>query len=77
MAVLYVASVPWYRSAGEEPGSLLGLPGWVAVALLCYVAAAFANAAAWLLTDVPDVPDVRDAPRRAEEAEARPREEGP
>ena len=27
---------------------------WVGVALFCYVGAAFANAAAWLLTDVPD-----------------------
>ncbi len=36
---------------------LLGLPDWVAVAVLCYVAAAVLNAAAWLLTDVPDASD--------------------
>jgi hypothetical protein len=33
---------------------LFGLPDWVAVALGCYLAAAFCNALAWLLTDVPD-----------------------
>ncbi len=32
----------------------LGLPDWVAVALLCYLAAAVVNAVAWLITDVPD-----------------------
>ena len=34
--------------------SQLGLPDWVAVALVCYAAAAVCNALAWLLTDVPD-----------------------
>ena len=32
----------------------LGLPDWVAVALLCYAAVAVLNSLAWLLTDVPD-----------------------
>ena len=56
IALLYVISIPWYRTAGEETGTLLGLPSWVAVALLCYAAAAVANAAAWLLSDIPDAP---------------------
>lgn len=54
VGVFYALSIPWYRTAGEEPILWLGLPGWVAVALLCYVGAALANAAAWLLTDVSD-----------------------
>ena len=63
MGLLYLLSIPWYRSAGAETGSWLGLPTWVAVALLCNVVAAVANAAAWLLTDVPDAePDAQDRP---------------
>ena len=54
IGVLYLLSIPWYRSADAAPETWLGLPSWVTVALLCYVAAAFCNAAAWLLTDVPD-----------------------
>ncbi len=54
IALLYVISIPWYRSAGAPSGVLLGLPDWVAVALLCYVGIAILNSAAWLLTDVPD-----------------------
>lgn len=58
IGALFVASVPWYRpaSGGDPPGMLLGLPDWVAVALACYVAAAFLNAGAWLLTDLRDAP---------------------
>lgn len=53
IALLFAASIPWYR--GDAPvGRLLGLPDWVAVALLCYALAAVFNAVAWLLTDVPD-----------------------
>jgi hypothetical protein len=53
IALLFVASIPWYR--GDAPvGRLFGLPDWVAVALLCYVLAAVFNSVAWLLTDVPD-----------------------
>ena len=54
IAALYVASIPWYRDAGEDASVWLGLPDWVAVALLCYVAVAALNSIAWLLTDVPD-----------------------
>lgn len=53
IGVLYVASIPWYRGSGE-PGRLLGLPDWVAVAMLCYAAVAVCNAVAWLLTEVRD-----------------------
>jgi hypothetical protein len=56
IAVLFVASVPWYRASGELPAVVLGLPDWVAVALGCYVGVAVFNAIAWALTDVPDVP---------------------
>jgi len=54
IVVLYIASVPWYREAGEAPGYWLGLPDWVAVSVLCYVGVAVLNAIAWLSTDVPD-----------------------
>ena len=56
IAVLYLLSIPWYRSP-EDVRFWLGLPDWVATALLAYVAAAFLNAAAWLLTEVPDRED--------------------
>ena len=54
IGLLYVASVPWYRNAGETPSVWLGLPDWVAVAVLCYVGVAIVNSVAWLNTDVPD-----------------------
>ena len=56
IVALYAISIPWYREAGAEPGFVLGLPDWVAVAVLCYAAAAVANSVAWLLTDVRDAP---------------------
>ncbi len=59
IAVLYVISIPWYRTSGAEPTLAFGLPDWVAVALGCYVLAAVLNAAAWLLTDVPDELETR------------------
>ena len=63
IAVLFVISIPWYRD-GAEVSRWLGLPDWVAVALVCYVAIAVLNAAAWLLTDVSDGDDDRTgAPR--------------
>lgn len=54
IGVLYLVSVPWYRSGGEAAELVLGLPDWVAVALVCYVSVAVLNSLAWLLTDVPD-----------------------
>ena len=54
IGLLYCGSIPWYRSVDEPLETLLGLPSWVAVALLCYGLAAVLNAAAWLLTEVPD-----------------------
>jgi Flp pilus assembly pilin Flp len=60
IAVLYVISIPWYRTPGAPSGFLLGLPDWVAVALLCYVGVAIMNALAWFWTDVSDDPE---APR--------------
>jgi hypothetical protein len=53
IGLLFVASIPWYRGA-SPPARIFGLPDWVAVAILCYAAAAILNAAAWLLTDIPD-----------------------
>ena len=60
VVLLFLLSVPWYRDASSEPVLWLGLPDWVAVALLCYAAAAVLNAAAWLLTDLRDAPDEDD-----------------
>jgi hypothetical protein len=54
IALLYVFSVPWYRAPDAPLRIWLGLPDWVAVALLCYVAAAVLNALAWWLTDIRD-----------------------
>lgn len=63
IGVAYVVSIPWYRQAGSEPRLWLGLPDWVLVALACYLVAAVLNAAAWLVTDVPDAPPDEDAGR--------------
>jgi cyanate permease len=63
VVALYVVSIPWYRAAGAETSVWLGLPDWVAVALLCYAAVAVLNSLAWLLTDVPDR-DGRDESER-------------
>ena len=54
IAVLYIISVPWYREDGAPLRLWLGLPDWVAVALVCYVGVAFVNAVAWSVADVPD-----------------------
>ena len=53
VGLLFAASIPWYRG-DAPPAKLFGLPDWVAVAILCYAAAAVLNSAAWLLTDIPD-----------------------
>ena len=60
IAVLFAASIPWYRETGARPDLVLGLPDWVAVALCCYAGVAVLNALAWLLTDVPEPPRDRD-----------------
>ena len=57
VVALFVASVPWYRSSGDEIGLIWGLPDWVALALACYAGAAILNSIAWLLTDIPDPDD--------------------
>ena len=62
IAVLYVLSVPWYRSADAPLRIWLGLPDWVATALACYVAAAVLNAWAWWITDVRDPDEAHDEP---------------
>ena len=54
IACLYALSIPWYRETGVEPEVWLGLPGWVAVALGCYVAVAILNAVAWWISDIED-----------------------
>jgi hypothetical protein len=54
IAVLYVVSIPWYRTGGAAPQQTLGLPDWVSVALGCYLVAGVLNAVAWLLTDIDD-----------------------
>lgn len=62
IGVLYAASIPWYR--GDAPIAMIfGLPDWVAVAILCYAAAAILNSAAWMLTDIPDPIDDDEASR--------------
>ena len=55
--LLYIVSVPWYREADAPLRIWLGLPDWVAVALLCYVGVAIVNAVAWVVTEVPDTFD--------------------
>jgi hypothetical protein len=54
IALLYVVSVPWYRDVDEPLRLWLGLPDWVAVALLCYVGVAILNGIAWSIAEVPD-----------------------
>jgi hypothetical protein len=61
IGLLYAASIPWYRSGSAPPARIFGLPDWVAVAILCYAAAAILNSAAWLLTDIPDPIDDDEA----------------
>ncbi len=55
IALLYLASVPWYREPGAQPAVWLGLPDWVTLAVLCYVGVAIFNSLAWLSTEVPEV----------------------
>jgi hypothetical protein len=57
IALLYLLSVPWYRDSEAPLRLWLGLPDWVAMALLCYVGVAVVNAIAWIVSDVSDEPD--------------------
>jgi hypothetical protein len=68
IGVLYVVSVPWYRGSDAPLRVVLGLPDWVAVALLCYVGVAILNSIAWLLTDIPDTLDSDDPRGRVPDA---------
>jgi hypothetical protein len=54
IGVLYLLSVPWYRTGGAAPEIWFGLPDWVAVAIGCYAAVAVLNCLAWLRTEIPD-----------------------
>ena len=66
IALLYVVSVPWYRTTGVLPDVVLGLPDWVTTALCCYVAVAVLNCIAWWLTDMPHEPQGPDAPEESQ-----------
>ncbi|MCZ6781939.1 MAG: hypothetical protein O7G30_01385 [Proteobacteria bacterium] len=57
IGLLYLLSVPWYRSADSPVEIVFGLPDWVAVAIACYVGVAVLNALAWLRTEIPDEDD--------------------
>lgn len=73
IAILYLVSVPWYRSADEPLRIVLGLPDWVAVAVLCYGAVAVLNSLAWWLTEIDDdapAPDSMPHGRRDDEGRA-------
>ena len=50
ITILYLISVPWYREADASLRIWLGLPDWVAVALVCYVGVAILNAIAWTVS---------------------------
>ena len=69
IVLLYVVSVPWYREADAPLRIWLGLPDWVAVALLCYVGVAIVNAVAWVITDVPDAFDYLEKSQESEESD--------
>jgi hypothetical protein len=69
IVLLYIVSVPWYREADAPLRIWLGLPDWVAVALLCYVGVAIANAVAWVVTEVPDTFDYSEESEESEESD--------
>jgi hypothetical protein len=54
IVVLYVISIPWYRGDDQELRLLLGLPDWVAVAILCYALVAVLNSVVWMRTPIED-----------------------
>jgi hypothetical protein len=61
IGLLYLLSIPWYRAADPAPALSFGMPDWAAFALGCYLLVAILNAAAWLLTEVPDADPDPDA----------------
>ncbi len=63
IALLYVASVPWYRDADAPLRIVFGVPDWVAVAIGCYALAACLNAAAWRLSDASEETEAREGGR--------------
>jgi len=69
IALLFVFSIPWYRSTGDEVAIVLGLPDWVVVALGCYVAVAICNALAWLLAEVPEDDPAQIQPKGGRDGE--------
>jgi hypothetical protein len=54
IGILYCVSVPWYRDDSQELKLFLGLPDWVAVAVICYGLVAILNSLAWVKTSVED-----------------------
>jgi hypothetical protein len=54
IGLLFAISIPWYRDADVEPSLIFGFPDWVFVSVLCYLGVAVLNAAAWMLTEIPD-----------------------
>lgn len=62
IGLLYLVSIPWYRETGAVPMIVLGLPSWVAVAVVCYLGVAVLGAVSWLLTEVKDSDADRESP---------------
>ena len=54
IGLLYAISIPWYRGDDQELRLLLGLPDWVAVAILCYAMVAVLNSVVWMRTPIED-----------------------
>lgn len=63
IAILYLFSVPWYRADDQPLRLLLGLPDWVAVAVLCYALVAVLNSVAWARTVIDDAAPLPDTLR--------------
>ena len=71
IAVLYAISIPWYRGDDQELRLLLGLPDWVAVAILCYALVAVLNSVVWMRTPIDDDAPLSLALSRALTADAK------
>ena len=72
IAIFYILSIPWYREPDQPLRIWMGLPDWVAVALLCYVGVAILNAIAWTLLDVSDSDSEAEAESNLSESPSRP-----